>query len=715
MLVEPRFLPWTIELSADFSAGDALAGLVEVLLVEVGPLGCADLVQHIQVMYGLTFSEREVDDALASLTNSDRVIRVNGRHQLTVQAAADIASKSKESRDRQHAVIAAWQEEVLSRHPTLGDEAMRILQEDLLTFLRQICARHGAEVALVLYPRNGSAQRLLDKFQAVTYAGLPDRPEPLQGIRAEELARFLDSPSTARRLFLADLLNAWAALAIMTVDPAASELIKNVAAGQALYADTNYVYRLLNLQGPYEYRAAKEILNLATSLGYEMRVTSWTIEEFRQSLRRARDFINRNPLLPPDLEALALEKASDEDFVAAYWRAHRAKSTTIDDFYEFFSNIEDLLGDLGVSIVDDGCLAVERDVESIQNEVGTIETLLFRDRHPAVKEHDAKYFLLVRRLRGGARYSFSSAGYLYLTCDTLMPRYDREAQRRAGTEELPFAVMASAFLQIVRTLVPRTEDLELSLADIFATPYLRNVGKLSARTTARILGRVGQYDGYTPHLAAKMLVNRTFVRAVDNAPTSDAATETIDLEIVRAAKQMTAEVRELQRSLADERQRSGELERKGMELEDRITKVEAGAKEDVAAARSSAEEAQAAVKMLEEQTKESQRAAAEPLTERSADSSLVASSETSLAWAKGAIVFLLLALTAAVGWLVEATNQSFNLRVSSYLLAAVVLGFSGYLFWGWDWAKKYLLVIGGLAGVAAIIGLLTSRAGATSL
>lgn len=596
------FVPWAAELSDDCSAQEALSGLIEVLLLEFGPLGTAELVHHIKVMYGLTFSEREVDESLERLTSVDRVFALEGKFQLTATAAGAVKSDTSELRDRQNRVLTVWEREVRDRHVSLSSDDMSILKDDLMAFLRAICARHGAEVALILYPRNGSAKELIDRFHASTRAALPDREEPLQSIRADELALFLDSADEERRLFIADLLNAWASLAVMTIDPGASSLIQNVAAGQAIYVDTNFVYRLMNLQGPYEYRAAKEILELAQRLGYEMRCTPWMVDEFRQSLRRARDFINRNPILPADLERLALEKAADDDFVAAYWREHRSRAVTVEDFYEFYANIEDLLGDLGIRLVADGCTAVEQDRPAIDYEIGTIETLLFRDRHPAVKEHDAKHRLLIKRLRGGPRHSFSNAGHFYLTCDTLMPRFDREAQRREDTEEVPFTLMASAFLQIVRGLVPRTRDLELSLADIFATPYLRNVGKLSARTTAKVLGRLSQYEGYTQQLAAKMMVNRTFIRAVDDAPTLEAEQVTIDLEIVRAAKEIAVDLDKARQDLSAERTRVSELEA-------RVTAVEEGAGTLVSEAQAAAAKAQAALVSLREELDQARQTA----------------------------------------------------------------------------------------------------------
>ena len=62
-----------------------------------------------------------------------------------------------------------------------------------------------------------------------------------------------------------------------------------------MYLDTNFVYRLLGVQGPRYVRAAEAILRATQAAGYVCAVTPWTIAEYRLSLDRSKRYLERYP------------------------------------------------------------------------------------------------------------------------------------------------------------------------------------------------------------------------------------------------------------------------------------------------------------------------------------------------------------------------------------------------------------------------------------
>lgn len=144
----------------------------------------------------------------------------------------------------------------------------------------------------------------------------------------------------------------------------------------------------------------------------------------------------KQPLPPAELAELAASATTDENVVTAYWIRLKEHPVSPTDFYEFYAQIEDHLAEHGITVVDEGCLALDRDEVGINDEMSALDRALgLFDKHEEVKLHDVKHRLLVRRLRGGPR-RFSNAGYWFLTCDSVLPRNDQFADRSEG--ELAF-------------------------------------------------------------------------------------------------------------------------------------------------------------------------------------------------------------------------------------------------------------------------------------
>jgi hypothetical protein len=276
------------------------------------------------------------------------------------------------------------------------------------------------------------------------------------------------------------------------------------------------------------------------------------VRELKESLERARDFLMKQPIPPAELAELAASATTDSNFVTAYWVRLKEHPVSPKDFYEFYAQIEDHLEEHKITIVDEGCLAVDRDERAIDEELSALERALGAyDRHEEVKLHDVKHRLLVRRLRAGPR-RFSNAGYWFLTCDSLLPRYDQMATRNEG--ELPFCASSSAWFQVMRSFTPRTEDFDQTLADLLASPYIRYRGRISYKTVEQVVARIDLYEGRTPELAAKVLLDTALMRDVAATQEEERRLELIDNAIVRAAAERERELAEAKEREAAERE-----------------------------------------------------------------------------------------------------------------------------------------------------------------
>jgi hypothetical protein len=518
--------------------------------------------EAIETCFGIRFEELTIAATLNRLVKSGRVRHENGRFSLSYEERERLDQVAEESRQVGEEALRDWRAFLEENWPLTSDELTQ-LERDLGVFLATVLRRHGAEATLLLYPDSEDAQRLYAEIEEAGFDFL-ERVEPeLAQVRDFALSQFVRRPTDAQRAYLNQNLNVAYFQTVLSIDPEGAQLVAEVARGQRVYLDTNFVYRLLGVQGPRYVKPAEAILRVTQAAGYECCVTPWTLDEFRTSLKRSRDFLEKYPIPPDQYADLAANATSDEDFVTAYWRRVRS-GLKPGDFFDYYAAVEQHLEDRGISVIDEGCTAVEQQTDEINDEISILENAARRYRHPATLAHDVKHRLLVRRLRGQGVKRFSNAGFWFLTHDSVLPRYDHISAREE--QSLAFCVSAGVWFQIMEAFRAKTNDPEQSLADMMASPYVRYRRTLSAEAAATIVARVHQYEDGTPELAASVLMDSATTEEIEAATSDEERLEKIDSAILAAAKQAQEEARQSRELAAQERERAENAERAAKEL-----------------------------------------------------------------------------------------------------------------------------------------------------
>jgi hypothetical protein len=517
-----------------------------------------------KALWGLDVELDELREILEGMVVAGSMTRSNGHFALEPAKAAELAERLRESGLVEQQAFEDWEITLRGLNPGLTDDDVAELRTDLEVWLEQLITRHGVESALILYPEIPRAQQLFAEIDSAGLDFLPRRSGRVGEIREQALYLFVRQPTEAQRTMLATLLNTAYFITILSLDPSASALVQDLTRGQRIYLDTNFIYRVLNLQGPRLYLSSKRLLELTQELGYVTAVTPWTIRELKNSLERARDFLMKQPLPPAELAELAASATTDENFVTAYWIRLKDHPVSPKDFYEFYAQIEDHLSEHGITVIEEGCTAVDRDQAGIDDEMSALDRALgYYDKHEEVKLHDVKHRLLVRRLRAGPR-RFSNAGYWFLTCDSVLPRYDQIAAESKG--DLPFCATSSAWFQVMRSFTPRTDDFEQTLADLLASPYIRYRGRIGYKTVEEVVARIDLYEGRTPELAAKVLLDTALMREIAKTPDEQRRLDLIDNAVVRAAAERERELVESKEREAAEREQRRAAEARQKEL-----------------------------------------------------------------------------------------------------------------------------------------------------
>lgn len=572
------------------SAREAQDDLILATLAESGGIcsSVGECQDNIQTLFSINLHEVEVARSLADLVRAGRVERDAQGFRLAVETRDALAAISEESAEIARTALYDWRMWLLDRWPGLTQAELEQLESDLRMFLTQVLHRHGAEAALLLYPDDPGARELYAALEEEGLDFLGPAEPAIEEIRPAVLSHFVRRPTKNQKLYLGQSLNTTYFWTVLSIDPEAAELVKDIAQGQRVYLDTNFVYRLLGVQGPRYVPPARTIVSTTQEVGYDCCVTPWTVDEFRTSLHRAQEYLRRYPLPPTEYAELLAEATSDDDFVTAYWRQVKDRPLKIEEFAAHYDEVELLLEELGIGVSTEGITAIEQRDEQVTDDIAVLARVLHgKYRHPELLAHDVKHRLLVQHLRGEGNRRFATAGYWFLTFDSVLPRYDLHV-RRDDDSELPFCVSAGSWFQIVEAFRPKTENPRQALADLLASPYVRYRRELSKQVAQTIVARVQMHTGGNPELAARVMMNSALVAEIEAAQGKEAQTERIDKAIVAAAQQTQEDARTAQAEAERERERAAEVRRASQKA---IHEAEIKREREVAAAQERVEQA----------------------------------------------------------------------------------------------------------------------------
>ena len=553
---------------------EAQEDLVLAALAEAGGSidGIAACAAAISALFTLDYDDIEIARAVNSLLARGDVER-SGTHFVLSDAERErLEEAASESVRVASQAITEWLRSVAARFPGLSQEEQGFLRADLDAYLRVVIQRHGAEAALLLYPDDAEAQRLYEDLEDLGFDFLEQRSPRVHHIRQFALSQFMRNPTEAQRAFLSQNLSTGYFWTVLSIDPEGARLVQELAAGQRVYLDTNFIFRLLGIQGPHYIRPAEILLERTHSAGYETCVSPWTVEELKRRLRASRDFLKRFPVPPSDYAGLAADASSEDDFVTLYWRRVRDEpGLKVDDFLAYYSEVETHLAAIGIPTRGEGCEAVVRRHQDIHEEVVILERVMHGGRQRALKtlQHDVMHRLLIEKRRGDANRTFATAGAWFLTYDSVLPRYDNLARR--GTSELPFCVSAASWFQVVEAFSPKSGDLTQALADLLASPYVRYRRTLSKESAHAIVARTHLHADGTPELAARVLMNTAALEQIEGASGTDEQVAKIDSALIEAAREVQEEAQRAKEQAEEAREHAvraeAEADRRAQEAE----------------------------------------------------------------------------------------------------------------------------------------------------
>jgi hypothetical protein len=402
-----------------------------------------------------------------------------------------------------------------------------------------LLSQHSAETVGLYYGGETELETLIERLQEQDISKIWERRDSrFHVIRQKEVIIFFREATDKRKQYIASLMHSLFILHLTQLDPTCAAIIRSKIPGGVIYLDTNFIFRLVGLQGPDLFLASRRLVEISQELGYRLVFSPKTKAEYDYTLEKSLRQMNGQPPLTSELATLALQATSDEDFHTAYWRKVAESGTYIDPrtFYEYFQHLEVILEEHNVKLDPTFHDDIEAKDAEIATEASRLRSMMedkfgfaVSDRTSQhVLDHDVYHRILIMQRRDNVgKESFVDVKSWFLTCDTKLPLYDRIA-RRGSDEKLPFCVLSGQWLQTLRPFIKHQEGLDQAQVDVLVSPYLRAYQRPPARLINNIVSRLSMSSTYSVGAASAMLSSQQFTEQYAAAENDEAQQDLID-------------------------------------------------------------------------------------------------------------------------------------------------------------------------------------------
>ena len=365
-------------------------------------------------------------------------------------------------------------------------------------------------------------------------------PTDRRGVAPElfrsEVARFVLDAEGLQADFLLTTLNAAFQYHLINLDPGAARLARSVVGSKIFYLDTNFLFRLLALHGPREAHGPALIADLASELSTDLRVARATVDEFKSSVGYLGREVRQSFLQRDDFRKIAADHGStDLGFMTEFYR--QLQSGLVRNVNEFESKclqIERALEDWGIE-VDEQCPWDQDTCRELIDRSLELKNWTSGKKSEPSCEHDVLMEYYVRKIRKAHRGGLNDVDVWFLTYDRRLTRF---FFRKPIEEDLPVTLLAEDWLQIVRYFSPRTEEYDRAFLSLLSSTLLIDDQTVPFPHVVNALSRLERYEGLSAKVVAGMIVEREFVRRLNEPLDDREERQFVELNVARVASQI---------------------------------------------------------------------------------------------------------------------------------------------------------------------------------
>ena len=531
------------------------------------PMDLAGVVDALDVYFGVRRTPEEVREQLDHHVRSFQVRKgAAGGYALTPAAAAAIESRIRAAHDLEQEIRDEWLAE-------LEDEGLRAnLEEDALWatlkgYTARVFQRHGALSVELLDPATRSDDDELDLEsmldEVIEETGLTGDKETV----AEAVACFFRRRTACRSKYLAELLDGTFTFFALQSRDALDAYVDDLKP-LSLFLDTNVILSLLGADDE-SHELARELVDFirTNELPCTLYYHESTLREVERTLEAVgRHLCSRN--WPQSTSAAALRSRTGSGIERKYHALNAERPVGPRAFIERFSNVKQLLADLGVVIYRPSG-AAEKDLDEISTliaDYGACVRSARREEKPYdALDHDVRVWLSVRerRRRVGGGSTALDAGALLVSNDHLLRHFCR---RKPSSGRVPTVVLPEQLLQVLRPFGNSDADWDARFIETFAVPEFRTAASDYGEAAGKLLEYFALYGDLPEETAVKLLTDQLLLDELSDIQTDEEFAKTVESSLAQENRALAEEqerlrsrVQELEEVEAERRRLAGQV------------------------------------------------------------------------------------------------------------------------------------------------------------
>ena len=510
-----------------------------------------EVVKYIKTTFSVDFEEAEVLSSAERLQKKEHILIIDSNSKHTPPRFKLIKPNTDTNQEKikelEEAVFEEWSAYLIGKYKAfVNDSNVDKIIQSFQSFLSKMLVLHGKESVSTLYPDNPKTQNWLDKVNDDIIKELPNLGKELDIIQQIEIPLFFKEDNKNRKEYLNNLFNASFLWHLIQIDDSCSEYFKKTLEGQILVLDNNILYSLIGLHGAQLLNAIQSLLKYANELGYKLVVTTKTLDEFYNSIKKNTEKALTSPIYSKNIALAAIEVLDSNKFLISYWQEFIKHGLAIEEFAVEKSHIKNILDGFGVTITEQFREEIEKSEELKDEESLLRESCGQGNFSQSVIEHDAFHRVFIKKLRNGFKYKFTEAKAWFLTHDSKLPVYAHFALK--GKSALPFCISTNEWMQVNRPFLKRhNSEFEKSFQILVTQQFLRaalsnfKVDKIKEK----LLSKLNRYSNMDTQLAFDLATDVHFLYSLSKEKSEEKVEEKIESAILDINQNLKEENKEI--------------------------------------------------------------------------------------------------------------------------------------------------------------------------
>jgi predicted nucleic acid-binding protein len=338
---------------------------------------------------------------------------------------------------------------VEEKYKALTNAEKATMIQNFQTLLGTIFATNGFIIAnSILGEKKG--EKAMESLDVPTLLEQILGKDNLSEIQKEVFMNYLYSPDESLSIYLYSLAQSYYLIEVLNLDPECRVLIKENVDKITGYLDTNMIIPLVT--NDERSKAAEKLIKLSTDLGFKIKFTKRTREEFiKHTESKKAIYLQKGKVAFKNYDKVTpiLENGFLKDYLE---KKKTNQGLTYDGYFARLTGIEALLkSKYSIEFDENPYEEIKKhdDIDRVKSLVVKYASL----KSDMVAEHDAYHILLIQDLRKKEKGGILGPNSWFITCDSSLYHVDSDLSREEP-ERVPSSIYAENWVQMISPLLP---------------------------------------------------------------------------------------------------------------------------------------------------------------------------------------------------------------------------------------------------------------------